>query len=85
MTETDNTTPTEDDVLWSIGRVAAVFDVGDRTIRRWWMRGEFPAPIRMPHPCRVLRWRRDDVLEWVKNLTTQEVQDEHSDKQPVGV
>ena len=52
-----------DSVVLTIGEVSDWLKVRPLTIRRQWIRGEFPAPINIG---RVIRWRESDVQRWLK-------------------
>ncbi len=52
---------------FTIGQIADSLQVKPLTIRRMWIRKEFPAPLDLG---RVLRWRKTDVETWLANRAT---------------
>jgi prophage regulatory protein len=34
------------------------------TLRRWWMDGKFPLPVKLN--CTTLAWHREAVVEWIE-------------------
>jgi excisionase family DNA binding protein len=54
-------------IVCTIGEVAKLLQVSELTVRRMWARGEFVAPVSLG---RVIRWRREDVENWLKTRPT---------------
>ncbi len=66
-TEPTLATVTVPDDLWTIAEVVSYFRVCERTIREWRdLDPTFPAPLDLPG--RLLRWYRQDVIDWALSL-----------------
>ncbi|MCX7399967.1 MAG: helix-turn-helix domain-containing protein [Planctomycetales bacterium] len=57
-------------ITLTIGQVADLLQISTLTVRRMWQRGEFVAPVSLG---RVIRWRKTDVEDWLKNRATSEL------------
>lgn len=65
-----------DDIVLSQAEVAEMLKVSRSTIRRLWIRQEFPAPCKIGF---VNRWRVSDVEQWLADHETSRTYD----KEPV--
>jgi excisionase family DNA binding protein len=54
-------------VVRTLGEVADMLKCSQLTVRRMWIRKQFPAPINVG---RVIRWRESDVQAWLANQPT---------------
>jgi predicted DNA-binding transcriptional regulator AlpA len=59
--------PIEDSKLLSSRQVAELTSLPKSTIRDMAARGEFPAPVEIPH-SRRLGWREIQIREWLESL-----------------
>lgn len=57
-------------MTFTIGQVADMLQVSSLTVRRMWQRGGFVAPVSLG---RVIRWRREDVENWLKQQVTSDL------------
>lgn len=64
---------TMESIALSVGQVADLLQVSSLTVRRMWARGDFVAPVSLG---RVIRWRRSDVENWLKNRATSDLYSE---------
>lgn len=51
--------------LLTAKEVADRLTIGVRTVWRWAKSGELPAPVRMGHHRRIVRWRADEIDAWL--------------------
>ena len=49
--------------LLTLKEVRALLRVSAASLRRWWRKGRFPAPLVLS--SRHYRWRRQEVLDWL--------------------
>jgi len=53
----------EVEILLEPRALARMFRVSERTVRRWWQSGQFPAPLRCGRRC--LRFRLKDINDYL--------------------
>ena len=54
-------------VVRTLGEVADMLKCSQLTVRRMWIRKQFPAPINVG---RDIRWRESDIQAWLANQPT---------------
>ncbi len=62
----ENDTPS---LLLRASTVARMLEIGERTLWRWVSEGDFPSPDYRKNE-RIVRWKRDTVMNWVHTNTT---------------
>jgi predicted DNA-binding transcriptional regulator AlpA len=59
--------------MLKLAELASMFRVSELTIRRGWLKGTFPRPIRVGA---ALRWPREVIDRWVKDQMNESVEDD---------
>lgn len=74
----ENITITNIEVLLNAVAVATHFGVSKLTLRRMWMRGDFPAPLRIGR--RSLRWRLTDIQRWISEHSNEKKENKNEQR-----